>query len=140
MAEKVQKASDFSDADDSSGLGATERPGPASLVFVAGIAFVLRAMWLVRPGSDWTLNPDSVLYVALARGIVHGCGFAPYNGSCGAPEVLRTPGYPMFLIPFLSNFRWAIVAQALIGALVCLIVAGFAARRYGRLAGVVSAA
>src|SRR5260370_31296755 len=108
MAEKVQKASDFSDADDSSGLRATERQGPAPLVFVAGIAFVLRAMWLVRPGSDWTLNPDSILYVALARGMVHGCGFAPYNGSCGAPEVLRTPGYPVF-----NRQAWAVLHRRL---------------------------
>ena len=139
MPHTVQKASNSSAADNSSDRRATERIGPVPFAFVAGIAFVLRAMWLVRPGSGWTVNPDSILYVALARGMVHGCGFAPYNGSCGAPEVLRTPGYPLFLIPFLSNFRWAIVAQALIGALVCLFVAGFAARRYGRLAGIVAA-
>lgn len=113
---------------------------PGLLAFVIGTAFLLRAIWLVRPGSDWTLNPDSILYVALARGIVHGCGFAPYSGACGAPEVLRTPGYPVFLIPFLSNFRWAIAAQALIGALVCLVVARFTSRRYGILAGIVAAA
>ncbi len=112
-------------------------PGAA---FVAGIAFVLRAMWLARSGSDWTLSPDSILYVALARGLAHGCGFAQYDGSCGAPEVLRTPGYPVFLIPFLADFRWAIVAQAIVGAIVCLLVAGFTTRRYGRLAGIVAAA
>lgn len=110
------------------------------LALVAGLAFILRVIWLARSGSDWTLNPDSILYVALARGIAHGCGFAPYNGTCGAPEVLRTPGYPAFLMFFLSNFRWAIAAQALIGALTSLLVGRFASRHYGRLAGIVAAA
>ena len=112
------------------------------LAVVAGLAFVLRVIWLIRPGSDWTLNPDSILYVSLARGIAHRCGFAPYNGNgtCGAPEVLRTPGYPVFLIFFLSNFRWAIAAQALIGALMSILVGRFASRHYGRLAGIVAAA
>ena len=109
------------------------------LAVVAGLAFVLRVIWLTRPGSDWTLNSDSILYVSLARGIAHGCGFAPYNGTCGAPEVLRTPGYPVFLMFFLSNFRWAIVAQALIGALMSILVGRFASRHYGRLAGIVAA-
>ncbi len=138
MARTVHTPSDSTVAHDSSGQNAIPRISPA-LALVVVIAFALRAMWLVRPGSDWTLSPDSILYVALARGMVHGCGFAPYYASCGAQEVLRTPGYPAFLIPFLSNFRWAIVAQALIGALTCLVVAGFAARHYGRRAGIVAA-
>ncbi len=112
----------------------------AQLAAVVTLAFVFRSIWLVRAGSDWAVGADSYLYLALARGLRAGCGFAPYVGRCGAPELMRTPGYPVFLVPFLAHLRLAILMQAALGALVCLIVARFAGRRAGPIAGILAAA
>jgi hypothetical protein len=112
----------------------------AQLAAVVTLAFVFRSMWLVRAGSDWAVGADSHLYLALARGLKAGCGFAPYVKTCGAPELMRTPGYPVFLVPFLAHLRLAILMQAALGALVCLIVARFAGRRAGPIAGILAAA
>lgn len=106
---------------------------------VVVLAFILRAMWLVRAGSDWAVGADSHLYLALARGLSVGCGFAPYAVRCGAPELMRTPGYPVFLVPLLAHLRLAILIQAALGTLVCFFVARFAERRAGPIAGILAA-
>jgi hypothetical protein len=111
----------------------------AQLGAVVMLAFMLRAMWLMRSGSDWAVGADSHLYLALARGLSAGCGFAPYVERCGIPELMRTPGYPVFLVPFLSHLRLAILMQAALGALVCFVVANFAGRRAGPIAGILAA-
>ena len=74
-------------------------------------------MFLLRGGSQWIFNDDSDYYLELARGFLHGCGFAPFSGYCGPAEILRTPGYPLFLIPFFSHYRLFVLVQALLGAL-----------------------
>ena len=112
----------------------------AQLAAVVMLAFVLRAIWLARVGSDWALGADSHLYLALAQGLRAGCGFAPYIERCGTPEVMRTPGYPVLLVPFLGHLRMAIAVQAALGAWVCFIVARFAERRAGPVAGILAAA
>jgi hypothetical protein len=111
----------------------------AQLAAVVMLAFVLRSIWLARAGSDWALGADSHLYLALARGLRAGCGFAPYIERCGTPEVMRTPGYPVFLVPFLGHLRLAIAIQAALGAWVCFIVADFARRHAGPVAGILAA-
>jgi hypothetical protein len=112
----------------------------AQLAAVVMLAFVLRSIWLARAGSDWALGADSYLYLALARGIKAGCGFAPYVERCGPAELMRTPGYPVFLVPFLDYLRMAVAIQAALGAWVCFIVADFAGRRVGPVAGILAAA
>ena len=42
--------------------------------------------------------PDSFTYLTPALGLLHGLGFTTEDG----PETLRTPGYPIFLLPFLA--------------------------------------
>src|SRR6476660_6732175 len=42
--------------------------------------------------------PDSFTYLTPALNLLHGNGFT----SEGDPETLRTPGYPVFLLPFLA--------------------------------------
>ncbi len=110
------------------------------LAAVVVLAFILRAIWLLRPGSDWAVGADSHLYLALARGLKAGCGVAPYIERCGPPELMRTPGYPVFLFPFLAHLRLAIAIQASLGALVCLWAASFTGRRAGPVAGILAAA
>src|SRR6478672_7169927 len=43
--------------------------------------------------------PDSFTYLTPALGLLHGLGFTGEDG----PETLRTPGYPIFLLPFLAT-------------------------------------
>jgi Dolichyl-phosphate-mannose-protein mannosyltransferase len=42
--------------------------------------------------------PDSYTYITPALSVLHGLGFTSEDG----PETLRTPGYPVFLLPFLA--------------------------------------
>lgn len=111
----------------------------ALLAVVVALAFAVRAVFLARPGVYWVFNDDSDYYLALARGLAGGCGFAPLYGQCGPPEVVRTPGYPAFLVPFLAHLRAVILVQAALGAVACLLVARFAAGRYGARAAVIAA-
>lgn len=104
----------------------------AVLVGIPSFAFVIRAAWLIKPGSAWAFGADSFQYVALSNGLSHGCGFAYWlGGSCGIPDVLRTPLYPAFLTIFGGAWRGAVACQALLGALTCAAVAAFACDRYG---------
>jgi hypothetical protein len=81
------------------------------LGLVSIAAVTLRMLPLVREGSQWALVPDSDLYLRLADGLRSGCGFAAVlHGKCGSPEVLRTPGYPLFLT-LMSSSRWTVAAQ-----------------------------
>lgn len=106
------------------------------LIAIAAAALLLRLAPLLQPGAAWTRNNDSPRYLELASGLSAGCGFARLDGGvCAPPEVLRTPGYPLFLAVF-SNPRAAVAAQAVLGAATCFIVGYFAATRWGLAAGV----
>jgi hypothetical protein len=76
-------------------------------------------------------NTDSVGYAALANGIRHGCGFAPMdNGKCLAPEVNRTPGYPLFLAA-IPSIESALIVQATLAGAVIFVIGVFVMRRWG---------
>jgi Dolichyl-phosphate-mannose-protein mannosyltransferase len=104
------------------------------------LAFSLRAAWLLRPGSDWAAATDSRWYLALADGLRRGCGFrALWKGVCDSPELLRTPGYPMFLALLGQGPRAIVAIQAVMGGLVCLMVAVFLNPRFGARVAIFSA-
>ncbi len=111
-----------------------------SLGAIVLFAFAARAVFLARGGSQWIFSADADYYLALAQGFLNGCGFAPFEGACGPPEVMRVPGYPLFLIPFVSHYRAVVLVQAVLGALTCLLVARVAARKHGLMAGLIAAA
>src|ERR1700687_6095686 len=91
------------------------------LVSIALGALGARAIWLLRAAGLWTMTPDSVGYVALAHGLLQGCGFAVWTrGTCGPPEVLRTPGYPVFIALLGCNWRAVLFAQAIMGGVLVL--------------------
>ena len=66
---------------------------------IALIAIGIRLAPLLRSDLSFAFRPDdSFEYLQLADGMRHGCGFARLiNGSCQPAEILRTPGYPLFL-------------------------------------------
>ncbi len=105
------------------------------LIGIPALAFALRAAWLVKPGTGWTFDADSYQYVALSKGLSHGCGFAYWLGdACGKPDVYRTPLYPAFLTLFGGAWREVIASEALLGALTCAVVAVFVMNRFGVVA------
>ncbi len=111
-----------------------------SLLLIAGIAFILRAAPVLRSGTGWAgINQwDSAGYIELAHGLQHCGGFArEVEGSCSAPELLRTPGYPAFLA-IVPPIRAVILLQALAGAFLCWAVGFFAGKRWGKRAGIIA--
>jgi hypothetical protein len=81
--------------------------------------------------------PDSFTYLTPALSVLHGLGFT----TDGGPETLRTPGYPMFLLPFLAlnASLAAIVAanhllDALLAAAVYILARRNGARRFAAIA------
>lgn len=113
----------------------------AGLCAIAVFALLLRlsSILLVGGNGRWMdPNTDSVGYVALANGIRHGCGFAPLgDGKCLAPEVNRTPGYPLFLAA-IPSIESALIAQATLAGAVVFVIGVFVSRRWGAGAGLVT--
>ena len=93
----------------------------------------------MRAGSAWEFaSVDSPRYLQLANGLPAGCGFARLVGRhCGAPEVFRTPGYPLFLA-LIPSLRMVVVVQALLGAALCVLLGLAVSRYWGFRAGVIA--
>jgi hypothetical protein len=105
---------------------------------LAGMALALRLLPLLRHGAAWSILDDSNEYLALVQGMGSGCGFARMvDGSCKSPELLRLPGYPLF-VEMMPSLRAVVGAQALLGAATCLMVGLFTCSRWGPAAGVVA--
>jgi hypothetical protein len=71
-------------------------------------------------------NPDSPSYVVPAANILAGHGFV---NSAGYPETQRTPGYSLFILPFLwahLDLKYLIIFQHLLRALIVLGTTAFA--------------
>lgn len=113
------------------------RPVPLA---IALIAIAIRLAPLLRSDLSFALRPDdSFEYLELADGMSRGCGFARLiNDSCQPAEILRTPGYPLFLDAFGGTVRWALAAQAILGGIVCLLVAAWVASRWNMTAAIVA--
>lgn len=85
------------------------------------------ALWS-RSGTAVFYSPDTQSYISGAQSLLdYGIFGAP-----GAPEIIRTPGYPIFLAAFLAlgaNWEWfAIIAQAVIAGLT-VVITYFTARK-----------
>ena len=108
------------------------------LLAIACGALLLRLLPLLRPGDWWAVLDDSHGYLALAHGLLSGCGFARLmNGACRSPELYRLPGYPFFIL-MMPSLRAAVFVQALLGALTCLCVGWFTWARWGLAAGIIA--
>lgn len=97
---------------------------------IAGVflfALAVNFIWLAVDRELY--SDDSPTYTGPARSLVEGRGFQNSNG---IPETRRTPGYPLFLAPFLliaNGFVIATVVQAILNAALAALVAWFLARR-----------
>lgn len=81
---------------------------------------------------------DSFEYLELADGLRSGCGFARrIDDRCAPPEILRTPGYPLFLT-LMPNVRSILVAQAAMAGVGCLLIAWWVARSWSVEAAIVA--
>ncbi|MBI3300122.1 MAG: glycosyltransferase family 39 protein [Elusimicrobia bacterium] len=100
-------------------------------------------LWLLAAGDPARFVPiDGVGYLALAGNMLdHGVfstGPEPF-----VPNTFRTPGYPLFLAPFVALFDApvlpAALAQCLIGAATAVLLWRWLEPRWGRLAAAVGA-
>lgn len=76
-------------------------------------------------------NNDSPTYITPAINLIAGKGFTDANGN---PEVMRTPGYPVSLLPFLwakLDLKYLIIFQHLLRVLIILATAVFILRTTG---------
>jgi hypothetical protein len=84
------------------------------LILLTALAFVTNFLYFHYSNGDFFF-PDSVTYLTPAQNILHGLGFSVESGS---PASFRTPGYPLFLLPFLAakmNAQAIVVVQHLLG-------------------------
>jgi 4-amino-4-deoxy-L-arabinose transferase-like glycosyltransferase len=95
---------------------------PVVLVVAAALRLAIPAFACVRAGSVTVLRTaDSPQYLEAARSLWED---ARYDGPLG-PELMRPPGYPLFLIPGVALGHpelWAASAQALLGCLTVWLV------------------
>jgi hypothetical protein len=108
------------------------------LVWIVLVALALRAAPLFQHGLVWAKDNDSERYIALAQGLRSGCGFAMQTSDgCAPAELLRTPGYPLFLAT-MPGLRAALAAQVVLSALLCLVLGWTTAKVWGLGAGIVA--
>jgi len=89
--------------------------------------------------SDQYTFPDSATYLTPAQNLLHGRGF---TGELGFPETIRTPVYPLFLIPFIAataSLAPIVVVQHLMNVALVIAIYLFARRRFHRFVAVVAA-
>lgn len=88
---------------------------PLLVLFVAALAVRL-AVWLfifAKSGDAGFIFGDSTRYLAVAENFLRGRGYSSALQPPYLPDNYRTPGYPLFLIPFLAaNAGASLVALA----------------------------
>lgn len=101
----------------------------APAIAVLAVALLAHFGWLLADRG--IQSDDSPTYTTPARHLAHGDGFRNTNGLF---ETRRTPGYPLFLVPFIeadSGLLAAVAVQHLLSALMALGVFLFVNRRLG---------
>jgi hypothetical protein len=90
---------------------------------IAGAAVLIRFIPLFHSRMDFAFYLlDSHEFIQLNNGLIHGCGFARLiNGACEPPELLRTPGYPVFL-SVMPNLRALLAMQGLMAGAICFLI------------------
>lgn len=103
-------------------LSGTDRILP--ILFATALAFrVAVALWMwLSHGQDVSvfLFGDSTRYLAVANNLLAGHGYSSAFEAPFAPDNYRTPGYPLFLLPWLAAFGSympAVAIQLALGAM-----------------------
>jgi 4-amino-4-deoxy-L-arabinose transferase-like glycosyltransferase len=109
----------------------------ALLLLISAAGFAARIAPFAWRGA--AIEYDSARYLELAKGMVTGCGYARrVGGACAAPEVLRTPGYPAFLVAC-RNIGASVAVVSMLGAIVILAVGCLIGSRWSHRAGLLAA-
>lgn len=103
-------------------------------ILIAIAALLTNFAYLYLSNGDFFF-PDSFTYMAPAQHLRHGLGFVTEPG---VPETMRTPGYPLFLLPF-TNMALVVALQHLMNAGLAVAIYFFTRRRLSRFAAVVAA-
>jgi len=112
------------------------RPGSSGREGIVGILALIAALACLTSVlyfahfSDF-YNPDSPGYIAPAANLLAGKGFADAQDN---PDTLRTPGYPLVILPFLwahLDLKYLILFQHLLRVLIIVATAAFAFRLNG---------
>ena len=109
----------------------------------ASVGFLLTLAYGAYLAPDWDpVRDDQKEYLALARGIVERGEYTRAIGTDAfAPEPLRLPGYPLFIAPLCVRgcSMWGITfVQAVLVAILVVLVAKFATALIGRRGGVIA--
>ena len=117
--------------------------GDAAILAFAGVGFLLTLAYGGYLAPDWDpIRDDQQEYLALARGIVATGEYTRATGTeAFVPEPLRLPGYPIFIAPLCVRgcSMWGITfVQAILVAILVVIVAKFAATLIGKRGGVIA--
>ena len=105
--------------------GSTGREGIAGILALIAVLACLTSALYYAHFSDF-YNPDSPGYIAPAANLLAGNGFSDAQGN---PDTLRTPGYPLVIVPFLwahLDLKYLILFQHLLRALIIVATAAFA--------------
>src|SRR5512140_2419331 len=100
------------------------------IIVVAALAIAANFAYLYFSNGDYFF-PDSATYLGPAHNMLRGDGFIT---SPGTPEFFRTPGYPLFLLPFLAATASVVpilLTQHLLNAALAIAVYFFARRFSG---------
>ena len=101
---------------------------PAIVVFLLAIA--IRLLFFGAYGV--IPNNDSIAYRQLTKNLILGNGYSDKFAPPYEPQMMRLPGYPLFLVPHLllgpRGETLAILTQILLGALTCVLVVWIASR------------
>ena len=103
------------------------RRAPLDLAFLAALTLFTNLLYFAYSNGDF-FYPDSRTYIEPARSMLAGRGFLRADGTI---ETFRTPGYPIFLMPFRS-FTTVVVVQHLLNVALAIAIYLFARRRFSR--------
>ncbi len=106
-----------------------EKNASAILTVILAVTFtlkVLTALYLNHRDPGLFVTDDAGDYIRLAKTIVETGTFSISPDFVGTPEIIRTPGYPLFVALIYTIFGynnlWVALAQILISAITVLIV------------------
>lgn len=109
------------------------------LLILAALALTCNFAYFAASNGDFFF-PDSNTYIAPAQSMLAGHGFMRDGHT---PETFRTPGYPLFLMPFIAvspRFEPIVVVQHILDALLAIAVYLFTRGRFSRFTAFVAAA